>query len=236
MTFVLIHGGAHGAWCWDPLIPHLDGNALAVDLPGRGAKPAELEKIGVADWVASVVEDIEGAGLGRVILVGHSLAGITMPVVAERIPDRIAHLVFLSCSVPREGGCVVDALSGGVQSLTQENLREGRTELLAEDVARQMFCNDMDEVQTRFVLDNLCPEAARPLVEPTSLAGLIPELPRTYVKLLRDQTLPPDLQDVFIRNMGGAVVRLLDAGHDAMISAPRALAAILNEIRAQALA
>ena len=32
-SFVLVHGGAHGAWCWNPLLPHLEGPVLAVDLP-----------------------------------------------------------------------------------------------------------------------------------------------------------------------------------------------------------
>ena len=39
MSRVLIHGGAHGAWCWEPLLPHLSGEVLAVDLPGRGRRP-----------------------------------------------------------------------------------------------------------------------------------------------------------------------------------------------------
>jgi hypothetical protein len=56
-------------------------------------------------------------------------------------------------------------------------------------------------------------------------------VPRSYVKLLRDQALTPAMQDDFIRNAGpGCAVHELDAGHNAMISQPRALAAILNRI------
>jgi hypothetical protein len=93
-----------------------------------------------------------------------------------------------------------------------------------------MFCNDMDEEQTRFVLRNLCGEAAGPMSEP-SLAGLRGSTPRSYVKLLRDQALTPEMQDGFIRNAGPKTeVHELDAGHNAMISRPRELAAILNRI------
>ena len=71
----------------------------------------------------------------------------------------------------------------------------------------------------------------RSLCEPARLAGLRQTLPRSYVKLLRDQTLPPALQDEFARNAGpGCAVHELDAGHDAMVSRPRELAAILNRI------
>jgi hypothetical protein len=93
----------------------------------------------------------------------------------------------------------------------------------------------MDEAQTRFVLDRLGNEAVRVIGEQVSRAGIPPELPKTFVKLSRDQSLPPPVQDQLIRNLeaspGGTVdVVELDAGHDAMISRPDALASVLNRI------
>ncbi|MGE4605761.1 MAG: alpha/beta fold hydrolase, partial [Myxococcota bacterium] len=58
MTFILVHGGAHGAWCWERMSPHLVGAVVALDLPGRGSRPASLEAITVDDWVDAVVEAI----------------------------------------------------------------------------------------------------------------------------------------------------------------------------------
>jgi pimeloyl-ACP methyl ester carboxylesterase len=233
MSFVLIHGGAHGAWCWAPLIEHLKEDALAIDLPGRGRKPADLSKLDADAFARSVVEDIEQAGIERCVLVGHSLAGITMPRVAELIPERIAHLAFVSCCIPADGQTVAEALASEMpQGVRIEGSSEPRPPMEAS-VARAMFCNDMDEAQTSFVLENLCAEAGRPLVEPTRLAGLEQPIERTYIKLLRDQSLSPALQDRFIRNAGkGCRVKTLDAGHNAMISRPRELAAILEEIHA----
>jgi len=156
MHFVLIHGGAHGAWCWQPLLEHLDAPALAVDLPGRAGRPGDLEALAVRDFAAAVVEDIEKAGLSRVVLVGHSMAGLTIPLVLERIPERIASVVFVSCVLPREGQSVLDAIA------TPESQRpRSPGDGLLEERAREMFCNDMDEAQTRFVLERLCPESVR---------------------------------------------------------------------------
>lgn len=223
MTFVLIHGGAHGAWCWEPMIPYLDGSALAVDLPGRGSKPADLEKLTLRDFAASVVADIESARLSRVVLVGHSMAGLTIPRVVEQIPERIASIVFVSCLIPRDGQTLWSAMSMQAADGTPAGVDPAN--------ARRMFCNDMDEAQTRSVLERLCPEAPGVMSEPAALAGLRRPVPRTYVKLLRDQALSPALQDELIRNAGpGCSVVELDAGHNAMISQPRALAAILNRI------
>jgi pimeloyl-ACP methyl ester carboxylesterase len=225
MTFVLIHGGAHGAWCWDPMIPFLDGSSFAVDLPGRGKKPGDLEKLGLEEFAASVVADIESTRSQRVVLVGHSMAGLTIPRVLERVPARIASVVFVSCLIPREGQSVWDAMG------MPPRPRSAGGSIVDEAEARRMFCNDMDEEQTRFVLRNLCGEASGPMSEPVSLAGLRGRTPRSYVKLLRDQALTPAMQDDFIRNAGPkTAVFELDAGHNAMISRPRELAAILNRI------
>jgi pimeloyl-ACP methyl ester carboxylesterase len=227
MTFVLVHGGGHGAWCWDPMLPYLDGSSLAVDLPGRGKKPGDLEKLTLDDFAASVVADIEATRSQRIVLVGHSMAGLTIPRVLERMPERIASVVFVSCLVPREGQTLWDAMG----TLPQTRPSEAGGNVVDDATARYMFCNDMDEAQARFVLSNLCGEAARPMTEPVSLAGLRRPVARSYVKLLRDQALTPEMQDGFIRNAGpDTAVHELDAGHNAMISRPRELAAILNRI------
>ena len=62
MTWLLIHGGGATARFWDRLVPLLDGPSLAVDLPGRGGKPADLATLTVDEEVASVVADVEAAG------------------------------------------------------------------------------------------------------------------------------------------------------------------------------
>jgi hypothetical protein len=98
-----------------------------------------------------------------------------------------------------------------------------------------MFCNDMDEQHARFVLDRTGTEAAGILAEPVSRVGIRPELPKTFVKLLRDQSLPPDTQDMLIEHLrdspGGEVdVVTIDAGHDVMISQPKELADVLNRL------
>lgn len=232
MEFLLVHGGAHGAWCWEPLLPHLELPARAIDLPGRGTRPADLEALTVEDWVDAVVEEIERSAPDPTILVGHSLAGITMPRVAERVPEHIAQLVFVSCTVPGEGEAVLDILAPDVEQLAKENLMNSVATLLPEEMSRQMFCSDMDEEQTRFVLDHLVPEAWRPMRTPNRLAGLRGGIPATYVKLLRDQSVPPDLQDTMIRNIGDPRVVEIDSGHNVMISQPEALARVLNDLAA----
>jgi pimeloyl-ACP methyl ester carboxylesterase len=104
---VLVHGGGFGASCWDLLVPYLSTPAIAVDLPGRGRRPADLATVTLDDFATAVAEDIDSTGWDRVVLVGHSLAGITLPRVAALRPTRITHLVFVSCTVPEATGVLL---------------------------------------------------------------------------------------------------------------------------------
>jgi pimeloyl-ACP methyl ester carboxylesterase len=233
VTFVLVHGGGFSATCWDLLRPHLGGTSRAVDLPGRGSRPAELTRLTLADCVDAVVGEVEGAGLSEVVLVGHSLAGITLPGVLARIPERIRTAVFVSAAVPPDGGRVYDLLDPAVQEMAADASpeagdRSAPPAVLDHDVARAIFCNDMDEDQTRFTLEAMVPEAPGLIFERVGHAGLRYGVPLVYVRLGRDQVLAPDLQDRMVRNLGGADVVGVDAGHMAMISRPRDLARVLN--------
>src|ERR1700722_5961869 len=98
-ALVLVHGGGLAADSWDltvdairQLAPELA--VLAVDLPGRRAKPGDLHTLTVFDCVESVVDDIERAGLDDIVLVGHSLAGLTVPGVVTKLgSSRVRELV-----------------------------------------------------------------------------------------------------------------------------------------------
>lgn len=223
MTTVLVHGGGFGASCWDPLLPHVDGPVLAVDLPGRGRRLADLRTVTLDDFAAAVVDDIVGADLHDVLLVGHSMAGITLPRVAEAIPERLRRLVFVSCTVPAEGESILDTLAPG---MVVDRVEEPG--VLDPDTATALFGNDMTPDQLELMLGLLVPEAVGVIHEPCRLAGLAHGIPCTWVRLLRDLILPVARQDEFITNLCAATVVDLDAAHMAMISTPSALAAILN--------
>jgi pimeloyl-ACP methyl ester carboxylesterase len=230
VSFVLVHGGGFAASCWDPLLPLLESDVRAVDLPGRGSRPGDLRSLDHRAFVEAVVDDITSANLSDVVLVGHSLAGITLPGVVGRMPDRLRRAVFVSCSVPPHDRRVLDTLPPEIQALSREadvDL-DARPSVLDHDLARAIFCNDMDEDQARFTLDRMVPEVPGVIYERVDLSGLAQPVPRTYVKLLDDAILTPDIQDEMIANMGGAETVSVVSGHMAMISHPGALADVLN--------
>jgi pimeloyl-ACP methyl ester carboxylesterase len=252
---VLVHGGGHGAWCWEPTLPFLDAPVLAVDLPPKAFRSpalrssanrpvtlADFDPVTVPVLADSIVADVDAAGIDRFVLVGHSTAGIAIPEVVRRIPERVAHLVFVSASIPPEGGSVLDTLAPELLDIMDNLISRSASANVGATtfdhaVARYMFCNDMDAEQTRFVTDRLCAESTTLIAESVSRLGIPPDIPKTYVRLRRDQSMPPDFQAKMIANIeaspgGDVAVVELDSGHDVMISHPRELAAVLNRIAA----
>jgi pimeloyl-ACP methyl ester carboxylesterase len=104
-TFVLVHGAFHGAWCWDLVRPDLEaaGHAvIAIDLP------CDDPSAGNVRYAEVVSEDIGSAG--DVILVGHSLGGLTIPLVAAS--RTVRRLVFLNAFIPIPGSAVQGSVRG----------------------------------------------------------------------------------------------------------------------------
>ncbi len=249
---MLVHGGAHGAWCWAPTMVLLQSSTLAVDLPprevrggaGRNESRPELRTLTVADWTDSLFGDLDAAGIERAVLVGHSLGGLTIAEAARRRPERVAHLVFVSAAVPPEGRSVVDALPENLSEFARSNVQamlesDEPMGAMPQDALIEMFANDMDDDQREFLLANVGTEALRPVIEPVTRVGIPPSLPKTFVRLLRDRSLEPARQDMMIDNLraspGGVVdVVELDSGHDVMISSPHLLAPVLDAIAATA--
>jgi pimeloyl-ACP methyl ester carboxylesterase len=221
-SFVLVHGGAHAAWCWERLVPCLGadprvGSVVAVDLTGHGARldAKPQDAITVADYVEDVVREIESRDLRDVVLVGHSLAGITVPRAAVRVADRMRRLVYLSTTNPPAGQSVEDVMQHPLSPLSRR-----------ADFG-DMFCNDLDDETTAWLISNLGPEPAGPMREPVPSIDLPAGLGSTYVLLERDEALPPALQREQARNVGADEIVTFDAGHSAFLSRPKDLAELL---------
>jgi pimeloyl-ACP methyl ester carboxylesterase len=234
-ALVLVHGAQHDARCWDPTVEQLrqqepDLQVLAVDLPGRGRTPGDLASLTIAECVESVLAQIEAAGLREVVLVSHSMAGLTVPGVAERLgAERVRRLVLVATCIPPQGGSVLDTLSGPLKTYARRAAAKGKpSSPMPGPLAAWAFCNGMTKAQKRFVLDRLCAEATRTTAESVDRSGLPDDVPRTWVLTRRDRALRPAQQRRFIDYLGGVEeVVELDACHDVMVSHPAELAALL---------
>ena len=193
-ALVLVHGNGHAADCWDLTVDEIRRLApgltvLAVDLPGRRSKPGDVRTLNIADFVDSVVIDIEDAGLDDVVIVGHSMAGVTVPGVVTKLGvSRVREMIFAAACVPREGAAMVDVILWPVALLARRNAKKGAPNKVPAWLRRFMFFNGVPRQRRRFMSGRLHPDASCIPVEKVSRLGMPIEVPRTWILTTRDRT------------------------------------------------
>jgi pimeloyl-ACP methyl ester carboxylesterase len=226
-AYVLVHGAGMGGDCWDRLVPLLDGEVVAVDLPGRGARSdVDVATVSLADCAAALEHEIVSRDLHDVVLVAHSFAGVTVPRVMESLQSRLRHVVFLSAVVPEDGSAVIDQIDPAVRDAVMDSIDDGVYHQ-SPDGVRFMLCNDMTPEQSEWTLGLVSDESAALLMEPVDLSGLGADVPRTYVRLTDDACYPPELQERSAQRVGGDV-SFIASGHMAMVTQPDEVAALLR--------
>jgi pimeloyl-ACP methyl ester carboxylesterase len=216
---VLIHGGGFDARCWDLLLPHLESPAIAVDLPGRGKHPADLRSVDIAGCAESVMRDIDDAGFGEVVLVGHSMAGCTMPAVIGRLGGRVRHAVFIGCTVSEHGSAILDTLDPAIQEMIRSRGKDIEPAPMDPEMAKVVLGDDLSPEQVDWCVDRMVPEAPGLIEEPVDL-GPVAGVSCTWLRTLRDVIVPAEKQLRFAANLDGCEVIDIDAGHMCMVSQP----------------
>ncbi|MGO9587618.1 MAG: alpha/beta fold hydrolase [Limisphaerales bacterium] len=227
VNYLLIHGGAHGAWCWEPLIAELTQRrhrGFALDLPGTKSNPVPPSRATTEACLQSVDAFLRKTRLRRFTLVGHSIAGFWLPAVAEKYASRITETIFLAAAVLAPGERGIDVIPKNRRSayLTAGHNMEPCLSLLFPE-ARRRFFNDMPLPHARAAFSRLTPQSLLPyltpaIIDPASLTGR-----KRYLLCRQDATFPPALARSFATKLN-VVPEEIDAGHDVMLSCPRLLA------------
>jgi pimeloyl-ACP methyl ester carboxylesterase len=237
MRFVLIHGGFHGAWCWDHLIPELERlghEAIAIDLPGHGTRRDERSNL--ADRRDAIVAVMKPGD----VLMGHSGGGFDITLAADAAPEKVGHLIYLAAGVPVEGRTILEVIGGqkdagggrltsektGMHQFTRMNAK-GRMECIDFAAVRDFFYHDVDETLARWAFDRLTPAPFDFLVETVHLPNFWKaDLPRSYILCLQDRGGGRFLHRTFADQLGVAPLTI-DSSHSPFLSKPRELADLM---------
>jgi pimeloyl-ACP methyl ester carboxylesterase len=229
----LVHGAGNTGACWDPTIAVLraqrpDVPVVAVDLPGRRRNPGSLAELTIERAAESVEKQIMAMDPERVVLVGHSLAGLTLPEVANRLGTRLVAMVFISAAVPPNGKSALDVLPFPVAAISRlVSTVRPVTRPMSRWLAVRLFANDMSREQQQFMAEGLVPESARLGVERVRRTAMA-DVPKTWILTTMDKVNPPARQRKAIERLGGVdTIVELESGHAAMISRPEAVAGLL---------
>jgi len=249
-TFVLVHGGWHGGWCWQKVIPFLEAaghEVYAPTLTGLAERASELSpEVGLETHIQDIVGLITEKNLHGVILVGHSYGGMVITGVVDQVPERIAHLVYLDTFVPRDGESMVDIFPMLIRQMLIRQMRKqaqahGDGWRVDPQQKRPFGVGGIYGVTTEpdlsWVRSKVTPQPLKTFEQPVHLknTAIVSAKPRTHIDctgggfffslmrhILAQRALPP--------REAGWRLRQLPTGHDAMITMPRELADVLLEV------
>jgi pimeloyl-ACP methyl ester carboxylesterase len=238
-NFVLVHGAWHGAWCWRRVVAALQAQghrAHAVTLTGGGERVHLMSPlITLETHIADVANAIEAEEMEQVVLAVHSYAGMIGTAIADRMPGRLRHLVYVDAVVPRPG----ESWSSTHASATREaRLAAAQASpdysFPAPDPAVfGLAAEDHAWVQRRQTPHPGHTYQAPLQFDPQRVAGI----PRTFVdcvqpRLATIDSIRPRVRDPRFWDgawVGGGGMRIVElpTGHDPMVSMPVELAQLL---------
>jgi pimeloyl-ACP methyl ester carboxylesterase len=277
-TFVFVHGAWHGGWCWAEVVRLLAEQgygSLVVDLPGHGvtarmpvsytSKPQNLAALSTEvsalaavtptdyrDHVLKIIRGLVAGGSGPVILVGHSVGGLTLSPVAEAEPSMVRKLVYLTAYVPVRLAVleylnlpefataevvplfVADPLVVGAARINFDSADASYRAKL-----KSAFYGDLSDGAFAAAANLLTPDyPAGLLAAVTVTAQRWGSVPRAFIRCTNDHAIPLAAQDLMIRQAdaftpGNAFVqKTLTTSHSPFISAPADLVGILASLAA----
>lgn len=213
-TFVLIPGAGGTPWFWHLVEAELrqrGHESVAVDLPN------DDDSAGLTEYRDAVVHAI-GARTD-VVLVAHSLAGFTAPLVCERAPVRV--MVLISAMIPLPGEVPGEwwANTGFEAARREQDERDGRE---PDDIVG-LFLHDVPPTLAAKALENSRDQSGTLFETPWPLNGW-PDTPTRFLLCRDDRFFPAAFMRKVVRDRLGIVPDEMDGGHAAALSRPKEVA------------
>lgn len=232
--YILVHGAWEGAWSWDYVLPVLERHGhtvTVVDLHGRTEDDKTIRNVTMDAYVQTVVDQIDALDQ-KVILVGHSMAGVVISLVAERTPEKIEKLVYVAAFLLENGDSVLEAMQRDPDGEFLPELVFSDDQSLAtatEETWRSKAFHDVKEARILEALPLVdVPQATEPFMAKVIVsAKRFGAVPKVYIRTSLDKMVSPVLQDEMLKTWDVDQVHVLQSGHFPTMSAPETLAELL---------
>jgi len=228
MDIALVHGSYHGAWCWDFLAPELERlghRVITMDLAITDPT------LGAADYARTVTKALERTT--EPMLVGHSMAGLVIPLVAAQRPIR--KLVFLAAFVPYLGRSAneqraAEPIDGRVPPRTTEWTDLGDDVwMVGPNTATELFFHDAPAAVARWATRRLRPQSYRVFNEVTPLAAW-PEVESRSIVCRDDRAINPAWVRAASWDRLGVDPVEISGGHSPFLTRPVELALAIDQL------
>jgi len=233
-TLVLVHGAWQSNGTWDLLAPVLEKRGHRVITPvlsGLGTDRSRLSpEITLQQHVEDVLVELSKSQ-DRVIVVGHSYAGMIISGVAERNPTQVRRLVFLDAFIPEAGQSVLDLLPPEIGTHFRGVARDHGDGWRLPGGEGQLDLWGLKPGKARdFVRARLCDFSLRCFEEPLPLpANRKASIPATFIaSVAEDYPARPFFAPFAAKARAlGWEVAELNTGHDSHVERPGEVADIL---------
>ncbi|MGE3319865.1 MAG: alpha/beta fold hydrolase [Candidatus Berkiella sp.] len=235
MNMILIHGSWHGAWCWEKVIPLLEAaghNVFALDLPCHGEDSRPRKGVTLETYVNCVEQLLQKLAVPS-MLVGHSMGGIVISQVAEKLPEKIAKLVYLAGFMPENGDSLLSLanqqplndITASIRGVPAENALYFPMEHMKSFAYNACPSGTYESIASRFCVEPFLPSAT-PVTLTNERYGRVE---RVYIECSEDNAIALSSQKRMIQRSPCQVFQLA-CDHSPFYSDPEGLASILMKL------
>jgi len=229
----LVHGAWQAPYVWDSVQADLVKNGdkvIVVELPGHGSDTTASYRLSLDVYRDNVINAIPETD-SNVILVGHSMGGMVITSVAEKIPNKIRKLVYIGAFLPATGQALTDLAYSDPGSQLGPLLIPSADQLTLDvkpDSLTYLFINDGSPAVKDLVLNNYRAEPAIPFANKVTLTNEgFGSVNKVYIKTLKDVVISPALQDRMIAAAGIKTVYTVNTSHSPFLAEPHTVSDLL---------
>ncbi|MEM9059576.1 MAG: alpha/beta fold hydrolase [Pseudomonadota bacterium] len=231
-TFVLLHGAWHGGWCWERVSGPLQARGHRVTCPtqtGLGERAYLISAdLDLETYGQDLINHLLFEDLTDVTLVGHSFGGNALSIAAERIADRISSLIYLDSTLLAPGERLVDTMSPGALRDRVKAFEASPDGIAVAPPPAEVF-GVLDPADKAWVEARLTPHPISTMLSPLPISGPPGAgLSARYIACTDPVYHPPERVRGWAETLG-CEVEEIPTGHDAMVTAPDALANLLDQ-------
>ncbi|HVI46216.1 MAG TPA: alpha/beta hydrolase [Chitinophaga sp.] len=237
-VIVLVHGAFGAASNFNKVLPELYklgySKIITLDLPGHGKDKTDTSQHSLDSYRDKVLAAIGNEN--NVVLVGHSMGGVVISAVADKIPGQIKKLVYLTAFLPKDNETLLAITQKDKQSIFGHNLiisadhssatlkKEGVVDVLCKDCA----ASDQEDLITAASI----PESLKPFATPVSLTHeRFGSVPKYYIHATKDMAIGPELQKEMAATAENVVREYnIDGSHFLQLSHPQLVAKYIDLI------
>ncbi len=234
-TYVMVHGAWADESAWGFVRNELakKANIVVVNLPAHGADNTYGVGIGMPEYVKTV-SDAVNAQKGKVILVGHSMAGAIVSQVAENNPTKIDKIIYVSAYLPKNGENVSGITNKFLNNKPIEVFEFNKDYSLVsikKDALANAVCADCPDYMKDIIVKYHRAEPVKGLNDNVKLSTKFAAIPKYYIATKNDYSVPFALQQQMIKD-NGTVKKVfeMNTSHLSFISQPDKFIEIIREI------